>query len=133
MRILRFLNYGTTYKYLKFGFFGIFTYIIKIVVTYILKEYFGIHYLLSYSIILILIAIIGFVFNFYLVFRNRSRKIKKFGLYVTVYITSILADILFVALLTDLIKVQYTYSITISTFIIFTCKFFVYNYFVFKE
>jgi putative flippase GtrA len=121
------------YKYIKFGFVGLFTYVIKTAGTYFLKEFLGLYYLFSYFLMLIIITIIGFLMSFHVVFRNRTKKIKKLNLYIIAMILSIGIDVVFVKILTDFIGIQYILSITISTFIIFTMKFLTYNFFIFKE
>jgi len=120
-------------KFIRFSFGGAITYGLRIVLTFILTDFFKMWYLLSYSATTLIILIFGFFYNFYFTFKNVEHKRNKFIVYGVSLVLFSLVDISFVKILTDNFELYYLVSIIISTSMIFLVKYSFYNKFVFVE
>lgn len=120
-------------KFIKFLLGGGISYLIKLILTFILTNMFNVWYLLSYSITMTMIIIYGFFYNFYFTFKNVKNKKNKFIIYMISVIGFALIDIFLVKILTDELNLYYLKSIIISTSALIIFKYLFYNMFVFLD
>lgn len=120
-------------KLLLFGGLGIFTFVFNIATTWLLTEVIGLHYSISYAIVLVLIIIIGFVLNIKVVFQSNKGYKSKLIKYTIVYMLTLGANYLLVKLLTEVLHIYYLLSIAVITIVLFFVKFFCYDRAVFED
>ena len=121
------------WKIFKFGIGGILSYLLNILITYILTTLFGIYYLYSYIIAFSMVIIFNFIFSLKVIFSVNGDIFSRFIRYLIFLALFSLTNVFLVKILTDHLKLHYLLSITIVTSSLFTIKFFTYNRFVFNK
>ena len=130
---VRFIDRETFYKFSKFLLGGGLGYIINIVSTYVLTEFFGLYYLLSYTISFSVVILFHFFFNTYIIFKLEKEHFKRFFYYLFSVLFFTVSNIFLVKVFTEYLKLYYLFSIIIVTASLFLLKFFIYKDYVFKN
>ena len=126
-------NFETLEKIILFGLGGVILLATKLALTYLLVDKIKINLTISYIITLIIAIIIGYLYSFYITFKNKTQFYKKLLKYTASIGLFYVADYALVILTTNILKIHYTIAIIISTAIIFFLKFATYNKIIFKE
>ena len=126
-------NTETIKKLILFGLGGILLLTTKLILTYALTDILRINITISYLITIIIATIIGFLYSYYVTFKNKTEPLKKFTKYTASIGIFYAADYVAVLILTKTLGIYHLVSIIIVTTIIFFLKFIVYDKLIFKE
>ncbi len=103
-------------------------------ITYILTEFLGLYYLISYYVWQIIWSTNNFLLNKYFNFKDKSKlSIKQYVISMTLYITTWLLSWYWVYLLTDKLWIWYILSSAIVIPFVALINFISHKYFVFKS
>ena len=128
------IKYFETFeKIILFGLGGIILLATKLALTYLLVDELKINITIAYIITLIIAIIIGYLYSFYITFKNKTQFYKKLLKYIASIGLFYIADYALVILTTNILNIHYTIAIIISTATIFFLKFATYNKIIFKE
>lgn len=117
----------------KYTLGGVFSYAVKIALTFVLVDIFQLWYWYAYLTSLTVVIITNFLVNSFFVFRVKNEKNKRFFKYLFSIIIFNTVDGLLVKILTELLSIYYLVSIVIVTTLVFVVKFFVYRFAVFNS
>lgn len=126
-------NFNTLKKIILFGLGGVLLLSIKILLTYLLVDQLKININIAYLITIIIAIIIGFLYSYYVTFKNKTQIYKKLIKYVLSVGIFYAADYFLVILATNIIGLYHLLSIVLVTAIIFLLKFITYDNIIFKE
>jgi putative flippase GtrA len=127
-----FKKYYSEKVFIRYVLIGFITYLIKVVITYILNNFFDFWYFSAYIFALLLVMILNFLVNIKLVFKS---SINFLGLikYIFTFIIFYFIDAVIVKISTDIYELYYVLSITLATVLVFIAKYYIYKYFVFIQ
>ncbi len=133
--IERCTSYITSHKaaFMKFIVGACIAFLINIALTWVAVEWAGFHYLLSYTLIQILVVAYGFTYQFFIVFRQRRISSTLVARYILILTTVTALNIVTVKTLTDGVGIHYLVSIFLSTGFFLIVKYVLYQRFVFTE
>jgi putative flippase GtrA len=127
-----FKKYYLEKVFIRYVLIGFITYLIKVVITYLLNNFFDVWYFSAYILALLLVMILNFLVNIKLVFKS---SINFLGLikYIFTFIIFYFIDAVIVKISTDIYELYYVLSITLATILVFIVKYYIYKYFVFIQ
>jgi putative flippase GtrA len=133
--IKRSTSYITSHKaaFMKFVIGASIAFLTNIALTWLAVEWAGFHYLLSYTLIQIFVVTYGFIYQFFIVFRQRRISSTLFTKYILILTTVTALNIVTVKALTDGVGIHYLLSIFLSTGCFLIVKYVLYQRFVFTE
>jgi len=118
---------------MRFVLLGCLYYLYTTVSTYVLTEFLGIYYFLSYAVVYSVGVALSFVFAFRWIFNVSGRLTDRLRRYLTYLLGFYVANIALVRFSTEFLGVHYIVSITAVTVGLFVAKYFVYRDRVFNE
>lgn len=128
---------STIRELLLYGFFGILTTIINVVVFYLCYNICGLHYLLANILAWIISVLFAFFSNKLYVFQSRDNSkaiiVKEFASFATFRLISLVIDESLMYLLIEIFKVTETTSKILVNVIIAVINYVLSKYFVFKN
>ena len=120
-------------RFFRYSLGGVFSYLINIVVTYLLTTIFHIYYFYSYLIAFSIVILFNFTFSIKIIFSVNGNIVNRFTRYIMFLTIFSLINIFSVKFLTEIMNLYYIISITIVTIVLFIIKYFIYKRFVFFE
>lgn len=121
-----------TRKFIMYLLGGAQNYAIKLGLTALLTEVFGLWYLASYIIAVTTAIIVNFFYNMHITFRAKGKKMHRFMKYVGFILLTMVIDVALVKVLTD-IGIYYLVSIILVTTVLTIFKYYVFNYHIFEK
>jgi len=125
----------TMNQYPKFFICGLIGIIINLITLYILTEIFGVYYLLSAFIALILSSSLNFILNKVWTFKEEIEDgfIGKYFKFGAVRVVGLLVSLGILYILTEYFNLYYMISQTISLIIVGFISFFIYKIWIFEK
>jgi glycosyltransferase involved in cell wall biosynthesis len=123
---------NNSYTFLKYSLGGGLSYGIRIGVTALLTEMFGLYYLYGYITALIIAAVVGFYYSSYITFKKTDQKMWRGTKFALTWVAFHFFDVFLVWFLTNIIGIHYAFSITAVAILLFILKFFWFKKIVFN-
>jgi|GEM_PF-4805796 len=126
------IHKSTLIEFSKFIMGGGVNFVLNTVLTYILTEFLGIYYLVSFMIVQTILVVYGYFYNLLFTFKIKTKSKKRFMKFLLFLVIFYAVNIGLVKIFTDTIKIPYIISIVITIFATTALRFFTYKKFVFK-
>ena len=120
-------------RFFRYSLGGVLSYLINIVVTYLLTTIFHIYYFYSYLIAYSIVVLFNFTFSLKIIFSVNGNIANRFIRYIIFLTIFSLINIFSVKFLTESMNLYYIISISIVTIVLFIIKYFIYKKFVFDS
>jgi len=120
-------------RFFRYSLGGVLSYLINILVTYLLTTILNIYYFYSYLVAFSIVMLFNFMFSLKVIFSIKGKIVSRFIRYIVFLAIISLTNVFAVKFLTESIDLYYIFSITIVTIFLFIIKYFIYKTFVFSE
>jgi putative flippase GtrA len=109
------------------------SYSLLLPMTYVLTEYFGVYYFISYVVSFLFVVFSNFMFSMRWTFRVGGKTGERFARYLLFLAAYTALNFVLVRFLTEGVGVYYLVSITAVTGVLFLAKYYTYKTMVFQE
>jgi len=110
------IHKSTLIEFSKFIMGGGVNFVLNTVLTYILTEFLGIYYLVSFMIVQTILVVYGYFYNLLFTFKIKTKSKKRFMKFLLFLVIFYAVNIGLVKIFTDTIKIPYIISIVITIF-----------------